>query len=163
ERPAGDGRSSGARFSLSDQQMGPGALSAVARQPRPHHLCAAGSPAHLEPSSTPPSAARDDGAAVSRPAMQLGVRSDLPHRTGAPAVPVRSVVARQPQVTFTGWAGDLRARTPAREVIATFNGRIIGRSTPNADRPDVVAAGYPAGFRGSGFRLTSPTSANASG
>ncbi len=82
---------------------------------------------------------------------------------GAPAVPVRTEVARQPQVTFTGWAGDLRARTPARQVIATFNGRIIGRSTPNADRPDVVSAGYAAGFRRSGFRLTSPTSANASG
>ena len=82
--------------------------------------------------------------------------------SGAQAVPARTTVVHGPQVTFTGWAGDLRAREPAREVVATFNGRIVARSTPDAARPDVPAAGYPAGFLRSGFRLSIPTWANAS-
>ncbi len=81
--------------------------------------------------------------------------------SGAQAVPARVPVVRQPQVTLTGWAGDLRTREPAREVLATFNGRIVGRSTPDIDRPDVVAAGQPAGFLRSGFSLSIPTWANA--
>ena len=80
---------------------------------------------------------------------------------GAEAVPARTV-AFGPHVTFTGWAGDLRTREPVREVIATFNGRIIARSTPDIDRPDVPAAGYPAGFLRTGFQLSIPTWANAS-
>ena len=82
--------------------------------------------------------------------------------SGAQSVPVRTVLARQAQVTFTGWAGDLRARQPAREVIATFNGKIIGRSTPDVTRPDVPTAGYPPGFLRSGFQVSIPTWANAS-
>ena len=81
--------------------------------------------------------------------------------SAARAVPARTAVVRAPQVTFTGWAGDLRDREPAREVIATLNGTIIARSTPNIDRPDIPAAGLPAGFRRSGFRLSIPTWANA--
>jgi hypothetical protein len=80
----------------------------------------------------------------------------------AVAVPVRSTVVRQAQLTLTGWAGDVRAREPAREVVATFNGTIVGRATPDIVRPDVPAAGYPAGFLRSGFQLTIPTWANAS-
>lgn len=77
--------------------------------------------------------------------------------SGAQGVPARAALVRQSQVTFTGWAGDLRAREPAREVIATFNGRIVGQSTPNIDRPDLPAAGYPSGFVRSGFQLSIPT------
>jgi hypothetical protein len=77
------------------------------------------------------------------------------------SVPVRTAVARPAQVTFIGWAGDLRVREPAREVIATFNGRIVGRTRPDSDRPDVPATGLPAGFLRSGFQLSIPASANA--
>jgi len=77
--------------------------------------------------------------------------------SGARGVPVRATVVRQAEVTFTGWAGDLRTHEPAREVIATFNGRIVGRSTPSIDRPDLLAAGYPAGFLRSGFQISIPT------
>jgi hypothetical protein len=79
----------------------------------------------------------------------------------AHAVPARTVVP-QSLVTFTGWAGDLRTREPARAVVATFNDRIVGSATPNINRPDVPAAGYPPGFANSGFRLSIPTWANAS-
>ncbi len=82
-------------------------------------------------------------------------------RSNAPAVPVRTAVASQEQVTLTGWAGDMRAREPAREVIATFNGRIVGRAMPDLERPDVPAAGYPAGFLRTGFQLSIPKWANA--
>lgn len=82
--------------------------------------------------------------------------------SGALAAPARSAVVRPARVTFTGWAGDLRAREPAHEVIATFNGRVVGHATPDLKRPDVPAAGFPAGFLGSGFRLSIPTWANAS-
>jgi hypothetical protein len=90
----------------------------------------------------------------------LGTAAEPP--SGAQAVPVRSPGVRAAQVTFTGWAGDRRTGEPAREVIATLNGRIVGRSTPHTNRPDVPAAGYPAGFRRSGFSLSIPTSADAS-
>lgn len=73
----------------------------------------------------------------------------------------RSAVA-QGQVIYTGWAGDLRDREPAREVIATVNGKIVGRGTPELARPDVPAAGYPAGFLLAGFQLSVPAWANAS-
>ncbi len=79
----------------------------------------------------------------------------------AQTVPARATVARPAEVTFTGWAGDLRALQPAREVIATFKGRIVGRATPHIERPDVPKAGLPAGFVRSGFQLSIPTWANA--
>lgn len=80
---------------------------------------------------------------------------------GAQSVTVRAVLAHQPEVTLTGWAGDLRAREPVKQVIATFNGRILARTTPDLARPDVTAAGYPAGFLRSGFSLSIPTWADA--
>ena len=81
---------------------------------------------------------------------------------GAPTVPARTTVAREAAVTLTGWAGDLRAREPAREVVATVDGKIVGRATPDAARPDLTAAGYPAGFGHSGFLLSIPAWADAS-
>lgn len=81
--------------------------------------------------------------------------------SGAQPIPVRTSVVRESQVTFTGWAGDLKTGEPAREVIATINGRIVARATPDIDRPDVPAAGFPAGFLRSGFQLSIPISANA--
>jgi hypothetical protein len=83
--------------------------------------------------------------------------------SNARTVSARSTIVRPAQVTFTGWAGDMRTGEPAREVIATFNGRIVGRSTPDLKRPDVPAAGFPAGFLRSGFQLSIPTWANAAG
>ena len=82
--------------------------------------------------------------------------------SGAQAVPVSTTSVHGPQVVFSGWAGDLRSKQPAREVLATINGRIIARSTPDTDRPDVPATGYPAGFLHSGFRLSIPTWAHVS-
>lgn len=82
--------------------------------------------------------------------------------SNAPAVPARTAIVRPAAVTYTGWAGDMRTREPAREVIATFNGKIVGRATPDIDRPDVPKAGLPAGFLRSGFQLSIPTWANAS-
>jgi hypothetical protein len=81
---------------------------------------------------------------------------------GAPALPAATAVVRKAQVSYRGWAGDLHAREPAREVSATFNGRIVGRTTPDIARPDVPAAGNPAGFLASGFQISIPTWANAS-
>jgi hypothetical protein len=79
------------------------------------------------------------------------------------SVPARiAVVTRHAEVTIAGWAGDLRARQPAREVIATLDGKIIARSAPYVSRPDVTAAGYPAGFLHSGFRLSIPARTNIS-
>ena len=98
----------------------------------------------------------------------LGYAPTSLERTGGAALrrPRRPVRRRRlsadRSVTLTGWAGDMQARQPAREVIATFNGKIVGRATPDIERPDVPAAGYPAGFLGSGFQLTIPTWANAS-
>lgn len=82
--------------------------------------------------------------------------------SGAQSVSARTSVVRPAEVTFAGWAGDLRAREPAREVIATYNGRIIARARPGIDRPDVPKAGFPAGFLRGGFQLSIPTWANAS-
>jgi hypothetical protein len=65
-------------------------------------------------------------------------------------------------VTVTGWAGDVKARIPAREVIATVNGRVVGRAVPQEYRPDVPGAGYPTGFVGSGFQLSIPAAAAGS-
>ena len=75
---------------------------------------------------------------------------------GAQAIRVRPTVASGPQVTLSGWAGDRQTGEPAREVIATVNGRIVGRATPDTERPDVPAAGLPAGFLRSGFELSVP-------
>ncbi len=82
--------------------------------------------------------------------------------SSAPAVPVHTTVVHGPQIILSGWAGDLHAGKPAREVLATFRGRIVARSTPDANRADVPAAGYPAGFLRSGFRLSIPTWTRAS-
>ena len=51
---------------------------------------------------------------------------------------------------------------PAREVIATVNGTIVGSAIPQVARPDVPAGGYPAGFLGSGFELSIPAWAESS-
>jgi hypothetical protein len=80
--------------------------------------------------------------------------------SGTPSVLLRPRVASEAQATLTGWAGDLRTGESAREVVATFNGRIVGRSTPDASRPDLKAAGYPTGLAHSGFQFSIPDWAN---
>ena len=82
----------------------------------------------------------------------------MPHQ-GAASVPVRVLRRTGPEVTLTGWAGDAATRRPAREVIATLNGRIVGRTKPSIDRPDVVRAGNPRGFLHSGYQFSVPVSA----
>jgi hypothetical protein len=57
------------------------------------------------------------------------------------------------QVTIVGWAGDPAAKLPAREVIATLDGKIVGRAKPELERPDVVAYGLPRGFLRTGFQM----------
>jgi hypothetical protein len=82
--------------------------------------------------------------------------------SGAPTVAASMSRFAAGTVILTGWAGDMRAREQAREVIATFNGRIVGSAVPGTSRPDVPAAGYPPGFVYSGFRIPIPIWANAS-
>jgi hypothetical protein len=82
-------------------------------------------------------------------------------RSGAASAPVRVVGRSGPSVTLTGWAGDLASRRPAREVIATLDGRIVARAKPSIDRPDVVKTGLPSGLLRSGYQLSVPVSADA--
>jgi hypothetical protein len=60
------------------------------------------------------------------------------------------------QVNVIGWAGDPAAKQPTREVIATVDGKIVGRVEPKLDRPDVVAYGLPKGFERAGFQIQVP-------
>jgi hypothetical protein len=60
------------------------------------------------------------------------------------------------QVTVVGWAGDPGAKLPAREVIATVNGKVVAHDKPTLDRPDLVAYGLPKGFRHAGFQMNVP-------
>jgi hypothetical protein len=80
--------------------------------------------------------------------------------SGAPTVALPTAVASDARVTLTGWADDLRAGKPAREVLATFNGRIVARSRPDLSRPDLTAAGHPTGSAHGEFRLSIPASAS---
>lgn len=59
-------------------------------------------------------------------------------------------------VTVIGWAGDPKAKQPAREVIATVGGEIAGRVKPGLSRPDLVAYGLPKGFERAGFQMQVP-------
>lgn len=75
---------------------------------------------------------------------------------GSESVAARIVARRGQSVTLSGWAGDLQSRAPAREVIATLNGRLIAQATPSQYRPDVPQAGFPRSFVNSGFQLSIP-------
>ena len=59
-------------------------------------------------------------------------------------------------VTVVGWAGDPNARVPARKVIATVDGKVVGEEKPSLKRPDLVAFGLPSGFVRAGFQLQVP-------
>jgi hypothetical protein len=71
--------------------------------------------------------------------------------SGAPTVSLPTAVASEARVTLTGWAEDLRARGPAREVVATFNGTIVARSRPAASAHGGFQLSIPA-------RTSDPTS-----
>jgi hypothetical protein len=60
------------------------------------------------------------------------------------------------QVTLVGWAGDPKAKKPAREVIGTVDGKVVGRAKPKLNRPDLVAYGLPSGFQRAGFQMQVP-------
>jgi hypothetical protein len=77
----------------------------------------------------------------------------------APAVAALVGRIQDRRAILAGWAGDLSAQEPATSVIATLDGRVIGRTTPSLERPDLPAGGYPQGFLESGFRLSIPAAA----
>jgi hypothetical protein len=77
----------------------------------------------------------------------------------APAIAARVGRVEHRRAILAGWAGDQSAQMPATKVIATLNGRVIGRTTPRFQRPDLPAGGYPQGFLDSGFRLSIPAAA----
>ncbi len=76
---------------------------------------------------------------------------------GAP--PVVAATPVRPVITVSGWAGDIQAQVPVREVIAAVGGRIVGRAVPRIERPELPATGWPPGFLRSGFRVQVPTAA----
>ncbi len=61
--------------------------------------------------------------------------------------------AVSPEITIVGWAGDPGAKLPAREVITTIDGKVVGRTKPHLMRPDLVAYGLPKGFGTAGFQM----------
>ena len=77
-----------------------------------------------------------------------------------PSASARGVGARAhpapDSVDVIGWAGDPEAKQPAREMIATAGGEIVGRVKPGLARPDLVAYGLPEGFRMAGFEVHVP-------
>ncbi len=75
---------------------------------------------------------------------------------GAKGAGARARPPGRPTLTIVGWAGDPKAKLPAREVIAVDGGRVVGRARPHIDRPDVVAYGLPSGFERSGFSIQIP-------
>jgi hypothetical protein len=57
-------------------------------------------------------------------------------------------------ITFVGWAGDPATGQPARQIVLTSAGKVIGTVAPSLDRPDVVKTFGQAGLGTSGYRLT---------
>jgi len=60
------------------------------------------------------------------------------------------------QVYVTGWAGDPNARKAAREVVATVDGKVVGRTVPRLPRPDLLAYGPTSSFGQAGFQMQVP-------
>jgi hypothetical protein len=60
------------------------------------------------------------------------------------------------QVYVTGWAGDPNAHKSAREVIATVDGKVVGRTMPQVPRPDLAAYGPTSSFGQAGFHMQVP-------
>jgi hypothetical protein len=72
--------------------------------------------------------------------------------SGAPAVGAHFRKGSK-QANVIGWAGDPQAKLPAREVIVTADGKVVGRAKPTISRPDLVAYGLPKGFLNAGFDM----------
>ncbi|MGH2982265.1 MAG: hypothetical protein ACRDKV_09530, partial [Solirubrobacterales bacterium] len=83
---------------------------------------------------------------LSGPGMPGPAATPVPARAGAPS----------DQMTVVGWAGDPEAELPARQVIATVDGKVAGRAQPSLERQDLVDYGLPEGFRRSGFQFQVP-------
>lgn len=81
---------------------------------------------------------------------------------GAQSVNARAGTVSNPQATIAGWAGDPEANAPAREVLATVDGRIVGRAVPQIDRPDLITGGWPSGFARAGFHVQIPAALQGS-
>lgn len=56
-------------------------------------------------------------------------------------------------ITFFGWAGDLTTGQPARQVVATAGGEVVGQTVPGLSRPDVAASSGRPDFAKSGYYL----------
>ena len=59
-------------------------------------------------------------------------------------------------VKLIGWAGDPATKQPAKEVVITAGGKVIGRLKPSLFRPDLVAFGLPEGYKHAGFQTQVP-------
>jgi hypothetical protein len=80
----------------------------------------------------------------------------------AESVKARTVALSRPLATITGWAGDPKVNAPARKVIAAVGSRIVGRTAPRIDRPDLIATGWQSGFARSGFQVKFPAALRTS-
>jgi len=69
---------------------------------------------------------------------------------GALDVPFQAL---DPALRIRGWAVDVEARKPAKEVVATRDGKVVARVLPDQRRPDVAFQLNHAGYRDSGFGI----------
>jgi hypothetical protein len=74
----------------------------------------------------------------------------------AVAVPFRPT---EGVATVAGWAVDLAASAPAREVVAALGSRVIARATPSSDRADIAGRLEDQRYLRSGFTMIIPGSA----
>ena len=73
-------------------------------------------------------------------------------------VPFRAL---DPVLRIRGWAVDREARTPAKEVVVTRDGKVIARARPNQRRPDVSFELSDPAYRDSGFGVAAPFSSDS--
>jgi hypothetical protein len=78
--------------------------------------------------------------------------------SAVPPVNARLIGPPRPQITVSGWAADVRAAAPAREIVVMIDGKVAARLVPHLHRADLIAAGFPVGYEKSGFTITVPVS-----
>jgi hypothetical protein len=69
---------------------------------------------------------------------------------------VRNDLDLPPPLHVRGWAADIEAKQPAREVLAVLDGKVAARTIPHMPRPDVAQQLGQAGLAQSGFDLVVP-------
>jgi hypothetical protein len=84
----------------------------------------------------------------------------VPNFLSISPTPSKKSVAEQPLamhpvsygvITFFGWAGDVTTGLPARQVVVTAGGQVVGQAIPSLNRPDVAASSGRPGFTQSGY------------